>query len=224
VSKPSVKAAILSGMARGNRKLGKHGLSWSRPYWLTCPLTCKLLRKPGQPLPETLCYADTESQPPHHHPYKVSLDIPDFSLAPDRIEFIRLHVVGDFGLASDTEEDLPDLEYIAGIEAAADKTDKEIYTYCHGWRQWGDALAKLRKKIRILASCDDESDVRDSVAAGWMPAYHGKDVSVDSAYHFKAGHRLLVCPAQRRKNVTCSTCRACWGTTDRYVGIAFADH
>ena len=217
--RPSIAAAVRAGWARGNRKLGGAVLSWSRPYGVTCP-PCELYNNG--------CYADPATQPPHFHPFKTSLSVPDFSLAPaERIKHIRLHVVGDFGLATDdgTADD-PDIAYIDALERSARITIQDIWTDTHGWRipKWRDARASLRTRIQILASCGTAADVRDAVASGWRPAYHGPDVSLDAAYHVVAGLRLLTCPAQRRAAVTCSTCRACWSTSPRYDGIAFADH
>jgi hypothetical protein len=199
----------------GNRKLGKTIKTWSRPWGDTCPAECPFLKKNCYAAPARGMFAQAGNRGAiarlGHIP-------PIERLKAHHV--LRLHVVGDFGQPSGRA----DLTYIRGVAAAAAQSAATVYTYTHGWRRWGRALARLRDRIQINASCDTARDVRDAVRRGWRVAFHSPSVDLGATYHYEAGERLLVCPAQRRAEITCETCGACWGASKRYAGVAFRDH
>jgi hypothetical protein len=202
----------------GNAKLGKSIKTWQRPYRVTCSKKCPLL--------DNGCYADPNTrgmfmQAGNKGAIARYGQLPRLSRLKSGT-VVRLHVVGDFG----REDDSADTDYIDGVQAEAEASDCTTYTYTHGWRKsdWGADLLDLRQAIRINASCDTLQDVAEAHADGWRIAYHGTDVSLNETYHETPQGRLLVCPAQRRDEISCETCKACWSDTPRYIGVAFADH
>jgi hypothetical protein len=82
-----------------------------------------------------------------------------------------------------------------------------------------------------MASCDTIAQADDAIAAGWKPAAIVPIFSNDPRGEVTpAGSRLLRCPAQRSKTVTCNDCRLCdpqarfWSKQSTYQGIVFEDH
>jgi len=221
---------------KGNAKLGPNVWTWSRPYGITCPDTCPLLgiSKPCDRHRYVTagcsdcifgCYADADTRFRMDATYEGALRrlgiIPPIeSLCADDI--FRLHVSGDFKLPGDSQD--ADADYIEGIRAKlCANADAVAFTYTAGWRQWETELMPLRNLMTINASCASAVDVADATAAGWRVAYHGEDVT-DTTYHIIADMRLLVCPQQRKRVVSCEDCRACWTPSRRYTGVAFIAH
>jgi hypothetical protein len=214
--KPKMSAEHPDVFLPGNDKLGKSLKTFSRPYILTCATTCPLLRNG--------CYADPESEGFRMQQLNGGA-IRRYGIIPPiqklkATDVLRLHVVGDFGLPDGSA----DREYIDGVTAAASESDAKVFTYTHGWRQWSDDLEPLRPLIQINASCDTAKDVRDAVKSGWRVAFHSASVDLGATYHYEAGERLLVCPAQRFQRIKCENCRLCWTTPKRVAGVAFKDH
>lgn len=80
-----------------------------------------------------------------------------------------------------------------------------------------------RQGLTVNASTETESAADAAVAAG-LPAV----LTVDSAetraqWNTAAGNRVIVCPAQRRDNVTCADCMLCHKRGRRVV-VAFIAH
>ena len=80
-----------------------------------------------------------------------------------------------------------------------------------------------RQGLTVNCSTETESAADAAVAAG-LPAV----LTVDSAetraqWNTAAGHRVIVCPAQRRDGVTCADCMLCQKRGRRVV-VAFIAH
>ena len=103
-----------------------------------------------------------------------------------------------------------------------------VLGYTHFWR------GKRRNqglRTDLMASCDNIGQADDALALGWKPAAivdydPGPNVSIVVT---PGGARLLVCPAMRKKRITCDDCRMCdpsaavW-QAGKIHGIAFPDH
>lgn len=108
---------------------------------------------------------------------------------------LRLHVSGD--CRTD--------DAVRVISAACDKRVNPTWGYTHAWAlvnraSWG--------KVSILASCETAREIHKASGKGYAVAtVNGEAIETE----LKAlGFRLLTCPAQTRKGVTCTTCKLCW--------------
>ena len=89
-------------------------------------------------------------------------------------------------------------------------------------------------KRDLMASCDTLAQADDAVSRGWVPAAILPADTQETVVRSDAGNRMLICPAQRSKRVTCDDCRLCdpsgkfWererAKDDGVRGIGFIDH
>lgn len=103
-----------------------------------------------------------------------------------------------------------------------------VVGYTHFWRdEDGEAL-----KRELMASCDTPAQADEAIAAGWratsvLPWGHVE--AHGPLFVTPAGHRGVVCPAQRLERVTCNDCRMCdpqhrvW-RAGKVHAIGFLDH
>jgi hypothetical protein len=113
---------------------------------------------------------------------------------------IRLNVSGDFMADNDGT---PDAEYIAACnDVAAARPDVTIIAYTHAWR----TLTPATFAFTVNASCDNETDIADAIAAGWPT------VVVEPGDRFTgrmfAGRRTVTCP-NATTGVQCVDCKLC---------------
>lgn len=111
----------------------------------------------------------------------------------------RLHVTGDCKSAA-----------AARIVAAAAaryraKHGQAVWTYTHFWQT---VPRESWKNVSVLASCETASQVKWAHHRGYAVAtVEGQDIEAELK---AAGFRVVTCPAQTHKGVTCSKCKLCW--------------
>jgi hypothetical protein len=102
-----------------------------------------------------------------------------------------------------------------------------VLGYTHHWRR----VSKQTLRTMLMASCDNVAQADVAISQGWKPAAIVPQFSANPrGESTPLGARLLRCPAQKTKTVTCNDCRLCdpqnpyWEKQTSYVGIAFQDH
>jgi hypothetical protein len=233
----------------GNAKLGTTSMdgkvlmqTWSRPYKLTCPTDCVFLDEDAYSAGRITkkCYADTEKpsafrmrQTDKGAHRRLDLTPPIYQLAPDTGAFhnvMRLHVVGDF-----MRHGRPDTGYINAIKRQVDQyvtahnVKPKIFSFTHAWKH--PVVARLRKYISLIASCDTLADVGLAVRRGWFVSWHSPDIDMNQAYTDTPSGLLFNC-ANQRHGTKCVDCRVCWrmperkvnGDTLPVIGVAFLEH
>lgn len=138
---------------------------------------------------------------------------------PDNGRDLRLHVVGDCPTNG-----------AAKIVAAAAaryvaRGGGSVWTYTHAWRKvhrasWGS--------VSVLASCENLDQAREATARGYAVAMVVESHPSDRA-QVVDGSRVIACPEQTGRGVTCVDCRLCMndgGLRDRETPaiIALAVH
>jgi hypothetical protein len=223
----TVAGAVAAGWLKGGIAKFLPGLWYrSRVQGATCPKSCGLLAPSAGAV---RCYADPTKG---FRPAAMSAgaerrrELPAGVESLPRDAWFRLHPAGDFGVYGDG--DTLDVGYLADLAAGlVARPDVRGWTYTHGWKEWGRALAPLRGLMSVMASCDTAADADVAYALGWAPAYHGPDVSRDSHdYITPGGLRLAVCP-ELRGRAKCGPgpggCTLC-EKPQAFDGVGFPDH
>jgi hypothetical protein len=103
----------------------------------------------------------------------------------------------------------------------------KAFTYTHHNIKLGENLQLLRfanrNGFRINLSCESETQVDDTIAAGLPAVMVAKSDEARTQWRTKAGNIVLVCPAQRSDSTTCADCMLCHHR-GRKVAIAFLAH
>lgn len=185
---------------RGNAKLGKNIFTWNRPFALTCPDTCALLKVPLQSGTPS-CYADPDQRgfrmerqyvaALRRLPYAPNL----MALPLDAIW--RAHVVGDFvaphvpamagsqffgeQLLAGNRIDLPYIRAI--VKQLRERDDINAFGYTHAWRamtycgaEQFDLCRELRDLMTIHASVSTIAEATHARDVGWTVALTGSEV------------------------------------------------
>lgn len=130
-----------------------------------------------------------------------------------RQQDLRLHVVGD----------CPTIACASELGAACREWPGHAWSYTHAWRTvhrvaWG-------RHVSVLASVDHFDQAAQAIAMGYAPAVTVGQVG--AARFDRNGVRWTPCPAQHRKETSCSTCRLCWHDAklqEAKRGIVFETH
>jgi hypothetical protein len=119
-------------------------------------------------------------------------------------KYLRDRVVGDVL----TPEGEVDTEYITGIASAADKNGVIPFGYTHAWRKFTPEHIGLLGEVGYVmnASTETLTDAAEAINLG-LPAVIVDDETPDGT--MVAGMRLITCPAETRKDVTCASCGLC---------------
>jgi hypothetical protein len=151
-------------------------------------------------------------------PYRYTIE-GALSLRSRLAKAIRFGALGDPSAAS--------LSTLRKASKLARNAGLAVLGYTHHWR----VISKQTLRSMLMASCDDVSQADVAIAQGWKPATIVPQFSADPRGESTPnGSRLLRCPAQKTKTVTCNDCRLCdpqnpyWEKQSTYQGIAFADH
>jgi len=134
------------------------------------------------------------------------------------VRYLRDRVVGDVVLP-DGKLDRP---YIAGISRIAKAVGVIPFGYTHGWRAFTRrdvTFMKVRGYV-MNASAETHDDVVAAVALGLPVALVDEFTPEGTTI---AGRRVVTCPAQLRKDVTCASCGMC-AKPDRKVIVRFLPH
>lgn len=127
-------------------------------------------------------------------------------------KMFRLTAIGDIGRCGD--------EIAASILSKIDEAGLEPVGYTHHWRE--ENVAETWKGV-LMASCETEDDADLAVSQGWR-ATMIVDESVNQSFYTKAGNKVVICPAQTKKGITCNDCRLCNGKKKAAPIIAFQVH
>jgi hypothetical protein len=219
VNSPVVKkqSPIVAKEISGNEKLGK--LSATYVSQGSCPLDCAF-RNSG-------CYAEYGYAAITTKRVNESGDFTPAELARREAKGIdgltgkrdmRLHVVGDCST-----------DYAAKIVSSAsrryqERHGKRVYTYTHAWRK---VDRQSWRGVSVLASCEAPSHIADARARGYAAAIVVERFKDTKAYSLDNGEKVIPCPAQTKKGVTCETCKLCMDSERLLksgLSIAFEAH
>ena len=206
-----------------NAKTGKMPVTTTEES--SCPTTC--------PFAGGSCYAKSGFHLRQHW-QKVSSGergtdwqgLLDFikSMKPDTIW--RHNQAGDIPHVSDPDgNELMRLDLLKGLVEANKESGARGYTYTHHKRNTHNVEAiKYANKngFTINASCESLADADEAISQG-LPAVCVVDNSKETPTRTPDGHRVLVCPAQTKDDVTCKTCGICQ-QSNRKVVVAFLTH
>jgi hypothetical protein len=130
---------------------------------------------------------------------------------------VRANVSGDV-LAEDGRPDFPYLSALSHV--ATERPDAAVYGYSHAWRSITPDIAP---GVTLNASCESAEEIITATAAGWPTVTTATDAADPIIGSTIAGRKVIVCPAQTRDGVTCSTCRLCARPARRST-VAFLVH
>jgi hypothetical protein len=130
---------------------------------------------------------------------------------------LRLHTVGDCKT-----------DGAAAIVAAAAaryvaRGGGKVWTYTHAWR---DVRRESWGEVHVLASCETTAELAKARGRGYATAIV-IDEYADRRVYVDEGEKLLPCPAQTKKGVTCASCELCMKTEhlrSHGLTIAFEVH
>lgn len=131
---------------------------------------------------------------------------------------LRLHTVGD--CASDDAA----LLVAAASERYEERGGGRVWSYTHAWR---NVKRSSWTNVSILASCETAADVQKAKERGYATAIVVDEFPGDELYTSEEGIKILPCPSQTKKGVTCADCRLCFndaGIRERDYSIGFAIH
>ena len=174
----------------------------------TCPPTCPFLGGNG-------CYGDNHGLNFH---WRL---VTNGSRGVTASEFFRLIAAlpsGQFWRANQAG-DLPHTRgrisrrFLRGLIAA--NSGRRGYTYSHHDLALGENLALIRQANRqgltINVSTETEAAADRAIAAGLPAVVAVPSTETRLAWNTPAGHRVVVCPAQRDGSIVdCSTCQLCY--------------
>jgi hypothetical protein len=80
--------------------------------------------------------------------------------------------------------------------------------YTHAWRELDVTYVNGTPNCTINASCETDSDIRQSLAAGWSPVTIVAPTAAAGISHTTDAYAVLTCPQQTGK-ATCDTCQLC---------------
>jgi hypothetical protein len=191
---------------------------------VTCPATC--------PLKGNGCYAETG----HVGIQTRRLNNASQGYTPEQVSFmeadlvrkyarknalpLRLHVVGDVPTQAAAEA-LGD----AGTHYTK-VSNAPVWTYTHNWREiTRDAFGT----VSVLASCESIKDAAVAYEAGYAAAVVVEQHPDNGRAYFDeaTGIKVIPCPQQTRKDVTCVECGLCMKADKLHKSksvIAFAAH
>lgn len=200
-----------------NRKTGPIPVTY-RPQG-TCPLDCPFL--PGGEFGG--CYG-TGRLFASARKYAGSLDLEraiwQVRLGKaDDARYLRDRVVGDVI----TPEGILDRDYIAGVARVATENGLLAFGYTHAWRSFTlPDLVWLRRLPGYVMNASTETigDAKTALLAGLPVTIVNDDVPEGMMV---AGKRIITCPAETRKDVTCASCGLC-AKPDRSAIIRFTTH
>lgn len=200
-----------------NKKLGDNVRATYRKVGQTCPQECNLLNNG--------CYAQKGLVALHSGKkseysesdgeilYKWLKEMPDNKK-------IRHHVSGDF--LHDNEIDHEYIDYM--IKGHKERPDLDGWSYTHAWQRDEMDPLKLNDEdnLCVNASADSLDDAIEAKQQGW-PVTVVVPEDTEEAYLEYEGERVVVCPAQRKEEVSCSDCMMC-ANSDRESIVAFKKH
>ena len=114
---------------------------------------------------------------------------------------LRVHVVGDCQTI--------DAANIVGSAMVRfeQRTGKTAFTYTHAWR---DVPYSAWKGAKVIASCETTEDIDIAVnELGYPSAEFTYMKHLSRKVHMRDGVKVLPCPNQFNKAVTCDKCMAC---------------
>ena len=141
----------------------------------------------------------------------------------------RHNQAGDLGYTTDQQgRELIRLDLLKSLVDANKSSKARGYTYTHHKLDYIHNLEAVKyannNGFTVNASCETMSQADDAIAAG-VPAVCVVDNSKDVPKVTPAGHRVVVCPAQRFDSVDCKSCGLCAKNLDsRSCVVAFLAH
>jgi hypothetical protein len=179
----------------------------------TCPGSC--------PLRDAGCYARGRIFGiPARHGTEATASYPEVRALASNLRLggmVRANVSGDV-LAEDGRPDYPYLSALSHV--ATERPDVAVFGYSHAWRSISPGIAP---GVTLNASCESAEEIATATAHGWPTVTTAVDASDPIIGSTIAGRRVIICPAQTRDSVTCSTCRLCARPARRST-VAFLVH
>lgn len=210
---------ILWASRSRNSKTGNVPTAWIGADRATCLDSCKgCAFAPREIGGDGSCYAHAKTPKiGHASVIKAARRGKDYSIeaairdAARGARMIRYTAIGDGGRTA------PGVA--ARIKAAARAAKLALVGYTHHWRE-EQVAAEWRGAL--MASCETPQDADTALANGWRAT-----VVVAKDHPARAttpsGAKMVVCPAQLSKRVTCNDCRLCDASKPGPV-IAFREH
>lgn len=130
---------------------------------------------------------------------------------------MRHHVAGDLVNAAQ-EIDKPYLTAL--IEALKKRLDLVTWSYTHAWRLFESNPFKGIVSVNFNASCDSITEIKEARAKGFDTVVIMPENAKSGAYD---GERIVICPAQVNKAITCDKCLLCF-KKDRPYSVGFRLH
>lgn len=194
-----------------NRKTGPMAATYRTAD--TCPATC--------PLRGAGCYARGRL---FGHPARLGRESDgEYTEVRALARNLRLGAMVRANVSGDMldEAGRPDFPYAAALShVATERPDVAVYGYTHAWRS---LTPDITPGVTLNASCETPEEITTAAAAGWPTVTTATDAADPIIGSTIAGRRVIVCPAQTRDGVTCSTCRLCARPARRST-VAFIVH
>jgi len=113
---------------------------------------------------------------------------------------LRVHVVGDCKTPAAAKL------VAAAMARHRRKQGRRAWTYTHAWRE---VPRKAWLGESVLASCDSPDQVREANARGYAAAIVLDKFASEKAYTTEEGLRIVPCPNQTSRGLTCLECGIC---------------
>lgn len=207
----------------GNVKIGDAATTYAEQR--SCPESCAFFDGGG-------CYAEegrvgqyvtaplnraaakVEATPERIAAYE-AMEIDSLKVKPGRP--LRLHTVGDCKTDKAAETVAKAARRYVG------RGGGPAWTYTHAWR---DVARESWRDVNVLASCERPMDVLEAQRRGYATAMVVEEFPTKKQFRVGAV-RLIPCPAQTKKGVTCASCQLCMNATrllEERLTIAFEVH
>ena len=126
---------------------------------------------------------------------------------------MRFNVVGDFLRPTADGRHVPDGEYIAETNDAAEAMrplGTVAWSYTHAWKGYGLVPSMFRYVVR--ASVQSLGEAAEAMALGWSPAIVVEYADSPEVGQIVNGERVVVCPVVAGRVASCAECRLCGRT------------
>lgn len=218
----------------GNRKLGPDTLVVNRPVGLTCPVSCPMHPEAEGPWARKCYQHIAEGARPNIRNAAMRNLVADVDELASALEeagrmgrLVRVHTGGDFYHQAAGDIDWPYVQaWVQALERVSPSRLPLLLAFTHVLDgRLVEAFRPYRDRFRLMASVHDATDLQRARAVGFehvaLTSFDHAAFWRDGAWTERYGVRWLVCPEQRKKPVTCQTCRVCW---ERDTPVMFLEH
>ena len=196
----------------GNSKTGPIPVSYTEAS--SCPTRCPLKNKG--------CYA--EHGPTQIHWGRTAKSGLSWDAFCARIDLLPTGTLWRHNVAGDLPGDGAVIDRAALSQLVAANKGKKGFTYTHyDPKKNASAIRNAnRRGFRVNLSANDIGQADEYKALGVGPVVVIVAEGVTQAFRTPNGHRVVVCPAVTRDDVTCESCGLC--SLERDVIVAFPAH